>query len=190
VIQHLPAVLIIVARLRSGPSTRCLPWPPEHHGLGCGLFHTERPQAGHRLRQMDSIRDNLQAVAKTIEARAGLNVGGRGDGQPFQGFTAIPASATCQDNHPAPVDAASEPSGPRSTNTPTASELYRGNQPLLAGRQVLNCAVVSQRAAYRLAQQIPAVFRSTQYIALACNLAALYSIPGDGHNIDIAGHAL
>jgi hypothetical protein len=60
---------------------------------------------------MDSIRDNLQAVAKTIEACAGLNVGGRGDGQPFQGFTAIPASATCQNNHPAPVDAAAEPSG-------------------------------------------------------------------------------
>jgi hypothetical protein len=57
----------------------------------------------------DSIRDNLQAVAKTIEACAGLNVGGQGDGQPFQGFTAIPASATC--NHPAPVDAASERSG-------------------------------------------------------------------------------
>ena len=86
----------------------------------------------------DSIRDNLQAVAKTIEACAGLDVGGRGDGQPFEGFT--------QSQRRQPVKIAIRPlqmprpnrPGPRSTNTPTTSELYRGNQPLLAGRQVPN----------------------------------------------------
>jgi hypothetical protein len=43
----------------------------------------------------DSIRDNLQAVAKTIEALRGIDRWGTGEmvDAAFQGFTAIPASA-------------------------------------------------------------------------------------------------
>jgi hypothetical protein len=44
----------------------------------------------------DSIRDNLQAVAKTIEARRGIERWGTGEvvDAAFEGFTAIPASAS------------------------------------------------------------------------------------------------
>jgi hypothetical protein len=44
----------------------------------------------------DSIRDNLQAVAKTIEALRGIDRWGTGEmvDAAFQGFTAIPASAS------------------------------------------------------------------------------------------------
>ena len=44
----------------------------------------------------DSIRDNLQAVAKTIEAVRGVERWGTGEmvDAAFAGFTAIPASAT------------------------------------------------------------------------------------------------
>ena len=44
----------------------------------------------------DSIRDNLQAVAKTIEALRGIERWGTGEmvDAAFQGFTAIPASAS------------------------------------------------------------------------------------------------
>ena len=44
--------VVVSTKLRAAPPRPAV-FQPEHHGLGCGgLFHTERPRAGHRLRQM------------------------------------------------------------------------------------------------------------------------------------------
>jgi hypothetical protein len=53
-------------------------------------------RAGNRCDKWDSIRDNLHAVAKTIEALRGVERWGTGEmvDAAFAGFTAIPASAT------------------------------------------------------------------------------------------------
>ena len=103
--------VVVSTKLRAAPPRPAV-FQPEHHGLGCGgLFTRKGREQAIACDKWDSICDNLQAVAKTIETCAGLSVGDGVMVDQFQGFTAIPASATCQNNHPAPVDAASEPSG-------------------------------------------------------------------------------
>ena len=64
---------------------------------GVAVYFNGKPPANHRLRQMGLYRDNLQAVAEIIEALRGIKRWGQEEvDAAFRGFTAIPASATCQ----------------------------------------------------------------------------------------------
>ena len=102
--------VVVSTKLRAAPPRPAV-FQPEHHGLGCGgLFTTERPQAGHRLRQMGLYP--RQPPSRSQDRRSLRGIKRLGDGVMVNRSKASRhPSATCQNNHPAPVDAASEPSG-------------------------------------------------------------------------------